>query len=364
MRKFTPGMVMGLIALFTLNVEKGHAQVVRQVNAIQVQSTSPFEMAIAINLGKRMWEKHRVHVDVDLAAAWKQLGVDPGYFSGCAGNCAATIYRQELDPAPGREVILKLTQSYDFCRYLIFVRASSNRAAKVEWQLLGYIDHDFNKYQMSRHRVVRAFGKNWLVIRGQEGSGSGYALFSETWYQISRKGVGPVLSYPVEGNTYPWPTGLGREFRARVFTHPFNNHIVVRYAVSYTTLDYLKNNFAKLFVNQHHAYYTWHQQANSFVFNRTRSDISEADISAIANIQTEDEQQSGTTIGGTTFYTLSENKGFVGRGYEVFLKYNSQRLMKVATGRDTARKQWLREFLEECEDITEKKALLQALQKQ
>jgi hypothetical protein len=71
---------------------------------------------------------------------------------------------------------------------------------------------------------------------------------------------------------------------------------------------------------------------------------------------------SGTASAQSKDTTLSETKAFVGGGYDVFLKYNSRRLMKIASGRDAAQKQWLKQFLDDCEDTAEKRTLLQALQ--
>jgi len=362
MRKVLVELLIVLIGSFAAGVETAQAQ---HRDVIQPRYTSPLEIARAVNRSSRAWSKSHIMLDVDLGDTWQQLGIDANQFSGCAGDCEAVISSSELDPTPGRELILKLTKSYNFCRYLIFVRDDKVRADHVKWKFRGYIDHDFNKYKMSSHRVVHALGKNWLVVRGQEGSGSGYSLYSETWYRVSRKGIEPVLHYPVEGNTYPWPTGVGREFKARVLSSQSirDNYIRLRYTVSYTSLNYINHAFEKLFVNHHHVYYSLSQETQTLVFDKKRSDISLAEIDAIADIQSEDEQEAGTKIGGTTFYTLAESKALVAGGYEVFLKYNSRHLLKIAAGRDEARKQWLRELLKECEDTTEKKALLEALQK-
>lgn len=343
----------------------GNARSVAPAETVQPKSTSPFEIARVLNQSTRQWKRHRVKVDVDLRPTWKDLGIEPNLFAGCSGDCEAKLDRQELDSTPGREVVLKLTQSYNFCRYLIFTRVRRTPAARPRWKLLGYIDHDFNRYQMARHRILSVDGQNFLVIRGQEGSGSGFALYGETWYQVREHGLKPVLYYPVEGNTYPWPSGLGRKFNAQVSPHTGgNNQVTVHYTVSYTTLNYVRSKFEKLLVNQHRAQYKWDKQSGTFVFKPAQSNISEAEIYAIANIQSEEQPEPGTKIGNTTFYSMSEAKAFVGGGYEVFLKYNSKRLLKIAVGRNVERKQWLKQFLDECEDMAEKKVLLQALQKQ
>jgi hypothetical protein len=340
----------------------------RNDNVLQPNLATPFEIARVVNKSRRAWSKDHVLIRADLAPIWKRLRIDPGPFAECAGDCEARVYTHELASSAGPELILKLTRSFNYCRYLIFARVKQNRAAKPRWKFRGYIDHDFNRYEMSRHRVASTNGRNYLVIRGQEGSGSGFALYSETWYQVNASGIKPVLSYPIEGNTYPWPTGLGRAFKAHVMTKRHlarkGNEMWIRYTVTYTRLDYIKNDFAKLFVNEHHVHYIWDKRTHMFSFDARRSDITENEIDAIANIETEDEPRPGKKIGSMTFYSQSEAKAFIGGGYEVFLKYNSHRLMRIAKGRDAEQRQWLKQFLDDCEDTVEKKALLQVLQKQ
>ncbi|HEX3230075.1 MAG TPA: hypothetical protein VHQ95_13960, partial [Pyrinomonadaceae bacterium] len=75
--------------------------------------------------------------------------------------------------------------------------------------------------------------------------------------------------------------------------------------------------------------------------------------------ESEEEPKDGTKIGETTFY--SSSRAFIGGGYEVFLKYNLPRLMTIAKGRAAKSKSWLKQFLTECRDTDEKKALLAAL---
>jgi len=291
---------------------------------------------------------------VDLASTWSRLSVAPGYFDDCS-SCSASISRAELDGRHGREIILKLVRSLDFVRYMIF----SSRAHR--WKLVGYVDHDFNKYELSMHRIERAFGMPWLVVRGQEGSGTGYALYCETWYQVKEKGLRPVLSYPVEGHTYPWPTGVGQDFRARPRIK--SNKIWIRYTVKYTTLDYIKNEYTELFANYHDIFYRWKPREESFVLAGNMSRIIENDVDIIAGIQTGEESQLGTKIGGTTFYSQPEEEKLQCAPSEVFLKYNSRRLMRIAKGTNSSQKQWLKEFLTGCKDSLDRKALQQALQK-
>lgn len=316
--------------------------------ALSVDSISPFALAKSIN------DVRRKQVDVSLADTWQKLGVAAGEWQNCSNDCRAEVFRHELSPHPGAEVVLKLTRFSELCRYLVFAHALESRG----WKFLGHVDHDFNKYEMARQRVAIANGRSFLVIRGQEGSGSGYALYAETWYEVTNPGVKPVLSYPSDGHTYPWPAGLARSFKATNLTHANNGGLTIQFTVDYETDGYEDIPTKLSFVNRHRAAYVWDAATGKFVLDPQQSNISEREINAIANIETEEDPKDGTKIGNSTF--CSSAKAFVGGGYEVFLKHNLPRLMMIAKGPNTKARQWLQRFLNECEDTDEKKALVAA----
>lgn len=322
------------------------------------RSTSPFEMARVVNESHRLWEKQHVRLDVDLARTWERLGVEEGDFAGCSGDCEAQTFRHELDGEPGSEVVLKLTQSFDYCRFLVFKRERARRTRGPAWRLLGVVDHDFNRYEMARHRVVPALGRNWLVVRGQEGSGTGYSLYTETWYEVSAKGVRPVLYYPAQGHVAPWPSGVGRAFKARVAeARGRAKGVTLDYAVTYEKLDYMKDRFSKLYRNRHRVRYVWDEGRRAFAFDAARSDISEEEVAAIAELETEPGE--GEKIGGSEFF--SDGDAWKRGGYDLFLKYNLTRLLRVARRGGERDKEWLRQLLKDCADTREKRALEAAL---
>jgi hypothetical protein len=310
----------------------------------RVVTISPFEVARTIN-------KARTEA-TELNLLWESLAIDEKGFEGCGGYCRARIWFHELDGRPGAEVVVMVSGFFELSRYLIFTPAGK------QWELLGYIDHTFNKYEMSRHRVEHTGKDAWLVIRAQEGSGSGFALYADTWYQVNANGVRPVLTYPADGHTNPGSLGVSREFVANRITRGAKD-IAVRYTVTYSATLFDKRASTRRFVNLHRLTYSWDEAEARFILAPSKSDVSEAEIAAIANIESDDEEQSGTKIGRTSFY--SKAKSFAGHGYEVFLKNNSAVLMKIATGRNSGAKEWLRHFLEECDDIPEKKAIAEVL---
>ncbi len=365
MRKLSFAITTGLISLLALGAGTARAQSERQGNVTKPKAPTPFEIAKAVNESKRIWKKNHTQVVVDLGLTWEQLGIDRGAFAGCSGDCEAKIYRHELDSTPGKEIILKLTQSYNFCRYLIFARARTISRARSKWKLLGYIDHDFNRYEMARHRFVTAFGQNWLVIRGQEGSGSGYYLYGETWYEVNNRAVRPVLNYSVDGHTDPVVGGLKWELKGRpvALATAKNRKRVVKliFEVVYTASGFDNSEFTRRFLNRRRAEYVWNPRSREFVFDSRSSTISVHEMNVIANIDSEpSEGEEGVRIGGSTFF--SGLKGFVGGGYEMFLRLNVRRLLTIVKGKDNRAKDWLREFLKECDAIPEKSTIAKALQ--
>ena len=194
--------------------------------------SSPIELASIIKDNTRR-PRHSGWSEVHLHSYWKELNIEPGEFAVCSTDCEVQLTYAELDGKRGRELLLKLTRSASFCRYLVY------RKTGKKWRFLGHIDHDFNRYEMARHRVLNFLGRPWLVIRGQEGSGSGFALYFDYWYQVTDSDMRTtVLSYPAKGNTYPWPTGLGRQFRASVVkASSTDKQLHISYEVKYTTLN-------------------------------------------------------------------------------------------------------------------------------
>ena len=340
-------MVVGLMGLLAVSVSSVNAQVTK-TERIEPKSTSPFSIARAIKQSPNI-------IEVDLRHTWKKFGIDSGQFDICAGHCDVNLYQHELDGHREREVILKLSLQWNTVRYLIFQKP---RSRTQDWKLLGYIDHDFNRYQMARHRVVRALGKPWLVVRGQEGSGSGYSLYGETWYEVTDSGVVPVLHYSQEGHTYSGPGGLDWEFRARAIASKVGGarRMRLNFVAHFTATGFTDSEFSQSFVNRRQAVYVWSKQRGGFVFAPRYSTISEPEMEAIANVETEPpEDDQGTTIGGNTFY--SSVKGFVGKGFEIFLRLNAKRLLRVARNTGSPGQQWLHGFLRQCDNIPEKLAL-------
>jgi hypothetical protein len=359
-------LLTGLVSLILVGAKANAAKSKRSEEAVlRPTSTSPFAIERVVTKASRSWKQHRIEIGVDLSSTWKHLGIDPGVYDDCA-YCESAIFKDELDDKPGREVILQLTKSFDSCRYLIFKR-NVNASGKIRWKLLGHIDHDFNRYQMASHRIVRAFGRNWFVLHAQEGSGSGYYHYGETWFEVSNRSVRPVLNYSVEGGTDPGIGGLSWKLEGRPIAYEQRAaHSTIRllFLVHYTAKGFEDGHMVRRFNVRRYATYVWNRKLRQFVFDPRRSTIFEREMNAVTNAGTEpdDEKNGATQIGGAAFF--SSLKGFVGSGYEMFLRLNSSRLMKIAHRPGNATQEWLREFIKQCDDIPEKLALETALKDQ
>ena len=311
---------------------------------LRPESASPYEIARVVNQSREQADKHLQRVKVDLGFAWKQLNIEAGYFETCDGDCEASISTHELDGEPGEEVLLKLTNGRTNCRYVLF---KGSETVGLEPKQLGHVDEDFNKYEMSTHRVVNAAGKSWLVIRAQGGSGSGFSLYDETWYEVRKKRLRRVWYYPESGQSSSWPRGLSRYFQAEVVAPPQTEGrnekpvLTIRYSVSYSVGESGEKEDVLHYENEHHARYVWNEHKREFVFNAQLSDVEEDEIFAIAGY---------------------EDPELEIHGSDVFFKYNLESLLKIARGQDNVPKDWLRLLLEDRSDTPATKALLKALQ--
>lgn len=168
---------------------------------------------------------------IDLMFLWNELNIDSGKFQSCDNTCEAEIDEKDLNDEKGKEVILKLTQSFQYCRYLIFKKETDKQLKTPMWRLLAHIDHDFNHYVMSQHNVMKSGKNNWLVISGQEMSGSDGALFYERWYKVSSKGIRNVLNYPAEGALVNLQEGFCNRYASKIILHR-DNLIEIRYTMN------------------------------------------------------------------------------------------------------------------------------------
>jgi hypothetical protein len=306
------------------------------------QSLSPYDIALFI----------ADNPDADLRDLWGQLGIKSLNFGDSSVSveqhgqtdrfltnckvCDVETYAYELDGEPGREILLKVSFFLEqSCRYLLF-KQLKNRGGKSEWKLLGHIDHGFGKYRMPEHSIVNEGGKQWLTVKVQEGSGSGFALYHDRLFDVSGKRLTEILRFPSEGHLSTcchYPT---RKFEARIIKcETVNNVTTVELEFSISYSSYLDSDDFELWKKKQKAVYKTDPKSGKLVLDTTQSDISEEEIDAIYNGE--------------------------GLSDEELIKYNSEELQKIAAGQESRHKQWLRLFLNQGEQSPGKESLRQLI---
>jgi hypothetical protein len=309
----------------------------RDFGRVKQVTVSPYDIARGINKNRDQWSKDQIYEELNLRYLWENLAMESGDFSQCETNCDAKLYKIELDDIAGGAVLLKIMKSLYLCRYLLFKQVDDLRSVKPEWLFLGYIDHDFNKYEMSWHQVANTGNKHWLVIRGQTGSGTGFSSYDDTWYEVSGNGIKEVLNYTARTHIAQWPKGLGVELKSSIILQPNGDDLsaAIKFTVSYSGLNYMTEDYPRLFSRSSSVKYNWDSSKASFVFDPSTSQVSKEEYDSVYQLES--------------------------WNIESFLRYNLNGLAKIAKGEKVKSKEWLRDFLNECEYTPEKAALIETL---
>jgi TonB family protein len=301
----------------------------------RVTSVSPWEISRAVRKARRGWAGSGQSETADLRYIWSVIGVDPNYFEECGLECRAAIFRVNLTTGVHPLIVLRLQWGVDYCRYLFFRRGQDER-----WSFLGFIDHDFSRYDASPLHVAAAAGQKFLVIRDLVPSLNAFdtgGQARQTWYRITDRGVRPVLLIPSGRNQGQWWGGL--TFHSRTIVHSENGSgqldtLRITFRVSYS--EHTRS--TPLFSITQDAYFRWNEGLSRFVFDAWRSGISESELE--------------------TIFWLSDDES---KARRTFLKYNLSRLMEIASGTEGPAIEWLRQFLDGCDDSSERTALLNVL---
>ncbi len=277
------------------------------------------------------------HPRVNLIKLWRALGIPDTsnspttsgeFFPVTCENCRAQIFEYDLDGLPGDEVLLKMETPFcENSRYLIF------KFVNHDWKLLGHIDA-WSKYRSSQHKIIINHGIVWLAIENQGASGSGVATYFDEVYLITPTRITRAFAYVSRGSQYGGPDNTNREFNGRVIDCSLADHKVtakVEYSVSYVWRD------MTLFSKRQTAVVVTPLGYSADWLDLTHSDLTQAELDAVYNID-----------------SLSN---------EELLKYNFSELTGIATSGDVERREWLQQFLDNCEDTTERRRLKQLLAK-
>jgi len=290
----------------------------------QVRSLSPYDIASFITDNPQ----------ADLRQIWAQLGIKKPNFGDSSdkeeeqnqqtdrfltkcNNCAVETFVYDLIGEPGREFLLRVSdRAAESCRYLVFNRL--NDRSKADWRLLGYIDHGFGRYRMPEHFIVNSGGKNWLVVKVQQGSGSAFAVYWDRLFQVESDSIKEILRVPSEGHLSTSGSYPTNEFTTKIVDCAVNNSVTtvhLEFSVSYSAFT-ASGEEVLLWNKKQTAFYRRDSTTNQVALDRSNSDLPEEEIAAI--------------------YVrdwLSDDD---------FIKYNKEELTEIAQGPDNNRKKWLR----------------------
>ncbi|MGA9768997.1 MAG: hypothetical protein WBV94_08150, partial [Blastocatellia bacterium] len=198
------------------------------------------------------------------------------------------------------------------------------------WQFIGNIP----AHGPPDYRIERGDDRTWFLIKELRGR----EVYSEVWYEIKEKEVREVLSYPIQGQSVFCRNNLTRTYGTLLFRHDFDNGVYtvpIQFIVTYNITDCSKRGGATLFAKGQKAYYVWDDDKQHFILDRSRSEVTEEELSSVYN----NERLS------------SEN----------LIEHNFAELSKIARAGDQEQKRWLRTFLNGVKNSPQKLALEQAL---
>ena len=281
------------------------------------------------------------HPQSDLSRLWQRLGVplaednsnDKEVLRSC-NHCKADRFQYDLDGEPGDEVLLRisdrLSESYTF----LVLQMEANRSDY--WKLLGHINA-WGKYKSAQHTILIADGRPWLIIQGQGASGSGVALYIDRVFEVTKRGLRQVATYPSGGFQSGIPDGPTKEFSGRLISCQVKGNqaiVTIEFAINYSIWSVSERQDRPLFNKRQKAILTRSMGSERrATVDRTRSEVSQHELESVFNIDSMTEAD--------------------------FLKYNYSQLLEIAGGRDGSRKRWLRTYLQTCDNSPEKRALAQ-----
>ena len=274
------------------------------------------------------------HPQAKLDGLWQRLKVTddagnvvPLSLIDICASVQANIFEYNLDDDVEREVVLQIKHQFqEVYRYLVFKDSRS-----VNPKYLGNIDV-WTKYRPADPFVLVSNDRAWLIVQSTGATGSGLGAWRDWVYEVSDSGVRHVGSYVAEVNQSGYFAFPAKSFNGRLVSCDIKNvraTLKVSYTIEYFGYD------TSLFTKQKTAVLVRSLKDGSSLVDAARSEITPYELETIYN--------------------------FDSMGEDDFLTFNRAELHAIATGSDSDKKTWLKEFLDTCENSPIKRELLRLL---
>lgn len=298
--------------------------------------TSEFESRIPKN--REMTPKEIVSIinefrdsdkPIDIQAVYQNLGIESSILT--AVFLEADIWETNIGGNKHDEEIIILSDGWRSWQYLIFTKNKNANSYR-------FLDHlDFvTKSAPPQHSIVSiGNGGPWLVIKYLDESSFGIGVWHawESWYLVDGNKINESLKRLdyAESSYWPYPFHVAYE-SSRSLEKEFNDTYLIDYLmdISYTqNISGLKEG-EDLFSKKEKVRYYWNNYRKEFLLDKSISKETERQI------------------------IFEKDK-------DEFLKYNFKELVSLAKNGSDAQKEWIKLFLEKCEDSWEKGNLLDLL---
>lgn len=305
---------------------------------------SPYEIKRLIDENRR---KSAQQPELDFKPIREQLNIKPAGGDSSTMDqdndyinaySKADIFTHELDGQQGKEIILRLYVGVTWaCHYLIFKEDDSQRGAEPAWILLGYVNA-FIRHSDPKHRVLTAGPHRWLAIERVTGYGSGgFGSGAEDWYEVGADGVKKVLSYQTclyiglhNPDIERHSTVTKVEYREGIAT------IVIQTSTSYKGFMEEFGDRFPLWLGRRRMTFIKGPGMSEFVLDTRHSELLAEELDPYYGSDA----------------CISD---------EDFLKYNYRELTKLAVSGNAKQKEWLHNYLKQCNETPENKSLQIAL---
>lgn len=286
----------------------------------------------------------------ELNKIWQGLGIAEQYngfysdykpsFMQICQSCSVETYEYNLDQEPEPEVLLKIADPLSgSSRYLIF---KESRLENKSWKLIGFIDHDFPRYNEIQHSFLLNNGKVYLLIHASGATGTGISLSVDGLFTVRDDELVHLATYPAHGyesQTSDIPSvryeGQINEIKIKKDSSEVKVKMYTSFDGVIFDIDETEPNIS-LFDKTQTKIYRKQFDANKKKLHKTNSDFFEKEIDSVNKM-----------IG-----SLEEKE---------FLKQNIKELKRIANKKGTKKFRWLDEFLSRSPNSVEKHSLLKIM---